>query len=157
MREEIQARMQFMARYLLCSSMSAAIALFSCSQPASTQKVAGPGTFTLKNRIPPADPNKYRSVVDARNWLNPYLTVQSKGIDARPISAATEAPTMSPSDVVAYLERLPSIAWPYGLVVAVQESGVRAPGDNAQIKRNREELVRLLEKAGIKVELWPSA
>jgi len=146
-----------MARRLLAASISAAIALCSCSQPTSSQRVAATETFTLKDRIPPADPNKYRSVVDARNWQNPYLTVQSKGIDARPISAVTEAPTMSPSDVVVYLERLPSIAWPYGLVVVVTENGVRAPGNDAQIKRNREELVHLLEKAGIKVELWPTA
>jgi hypothetical protein len=39
----------------------------------------------------------------------------------------------------------------------VQENGLRAPGDDARIKRNREELVRLLEKAGVKVDLWPSA
>ncbi len=64
---------------------------------------------------------------------------------------------MSPADVVAYLEKLPFVAWPYGLVVAVQENGVRARGDDAAIKRNREELVRLLEEAGVKVELWPSA
>jgi len=64
---------------------------------------------------------------------------------------------MSPGDVVAYLEKLPPIAWPYGLVVAVQENGLRNPGDDVSIKRNREELVRLLEKAGIKVDLWPSA
>ena len=99
----------------------------------------------------------YRSVRDAPEWQNPYLIVQANGIDARPISAATEAPTMSPVDVVAYLEKLPSMAWPYGLVVAVQENGVRAPGDDARIKRKREELVRLLENAGIKVTLWPSA
>jgi hypothetical protein len=134
-----------------------AIALVSCSQTTSLQTAAETATSTLKNRIPPADPAKYRSVADAREWQNPYLTVQAKGIDARPISAATETPTMSPADVVAYLEKLPSIAWPYGLVVAVQENGLRAPGDDARIKRNREELVRLLEKAGVKVELWPSA
>ena len=64
---------------------------------------------------------------------------------------------MSPADVVAYLEKLPSIAWPYGLVVAVSENSVRARGDDARIKRIGEELVRLLEKAGIKVEFWPSA
>jgi hypothetical protein len=135
----------------------AAIALVSCTQPTSLQTVADTGKSTLKNRIPPADPAKYRSVADAREWQNPYLMVQAKGIDARPISAATETPTMSPADVVAYLEKLPSIAWPYGLVVAVQENGLRAPSDDAQVKRNREELVRLLEKAGVKVELWPSA
>jgi hypothetical protein len=83
--------------------------------------------------------------------------VRANGIDARPISPATESPTMSPADVVAYLEKLPSIAWPYGLVVAVQENGIRAPGDDARIKSNREELVRLLEEAGIKVDPWSSA
>jgi len=121
------------------------------------QRVADAGTSPLKNRIPLPDPNKYRSVRDARDWQNPYLIVQANGIDARPISAATETPTMSPADVVAYLENLPPMAWPYGLVVAVQENGVRATGDDARIKRNREELVRLLENAGIKVTLWPSA
>ena len=101
--------------------------------------------------------NAYRSVRDARDWQNPYLMVGREGIYARPISAATEAPTMRPADVVAYLEKLPSIAWPYGLVVAVSENGVRAPGDDAPIERNREELIRLLQEEGIKVELWPSA
>jgi len=142
-----------LAAYLL----GVAIALVSCSQTASLQTAADTSTSTLKNRIPPADPAKYRSVADAREWQNPYLIVQAKGIDARPISAATETPTMPPADVVAYLDKLPSIAWPYGLVVAVQENGLRAPVDDARIKRNREELVRLLEKAGVKVELWPSA
>jgi hypothetical protein len=64
---------------------------------------------------------------------------------------------MSAGDVVAYLEKLPCIAWPYGLVVAVSENGVLAPGSDERIKRNREALVRFLEEAGVKVELWPSA
>jgi hypothetical protein len=148
--------MRCMARSLLAAFLCAAIAFVSCSQPTSMQRVADTGTSPLRNRIPPPSPNKYRSVGDARDWQNPYLMVQANGIDARPISAATDAPTMSPADVVAYLEKLPSIAWPYGLVVAVSENGVRAPGDNARIKRNREKLVRLLEEAGVKVELWPS-
>ena len=149
--------MQYMTRSLLAAFLCSAIAFVSCSQPTSVQRVADSGASPLKNRIPPPDPNKYRSVRDARDWQNPYLMVQANGIDARPISAATEAPTMSPGDVVEYLEKLPSMAWPYGLVVAVQENGVRSPGDDARIKRNREELIRLLEKAGIKVDLWPSA
>jgi hypothetical protein len=91
-----------------------------------------------------------------RDWQNPYLMVQTNGIDARPNSTPTKAAAMSPGEVVRYLEKLPSTAWPYGLVVAVQENGLRKPGDDAPIKRNREELVRLLEKAGIKVDLWPS-
>lgn len=147
--------MRWMAHCLLAASLCAAIAFVSCSQPTSMQRVVDTRTSTLKNRIPPADPKKYRSVVDARDWQNPYLMVQAKGIDARPISATTDALTMAPADRVAYLENLPSVAWPYGLVVAVQENSIRAPGDGASIKGNREELVRLLEEAGVKVELWP--
>src|SRR5712664_1351964 len=157
MRRQIQAKMRYMARSLLAASLCLAMAFASCSRPTSVHRVADTGTSPLKNRIPPPDPNKYRSVRDARDWQNPYLMVKVNGIDARPISAATDVPTMSPADVVAYLEKLPSIAWPYGLVVAVSENGVRAPGDDARIKRNGEQLVRLLEKAGVKVELWPSA
>jgi len=155
-RDKIQVKMRCMALRLLGASLCAAIAFVSCSHPMGMQRVADTGTFPLRNRIPPPDPNKYRSVLDARDWQNPYLMVQANGIDARPISAATDAPTMSPVDVIAYLEKLPSIAWPYGLVVAVSENGVRAPGDDARIKRNREELVRILEKAGVRVELWAS-
>jgi len=73
------------------------------------------------------------------------------------ISPATRIPTMAPADVVAYLGKLLSSSWPHGLVAAVQENGIIGPGDVAQIKTNREELVRLLEKAGVKVELWPEA
>lgn len=153
-----RAKMRSMPR-LAAYLLGAAIALVSCSQTTSLQTAtdAGKDRSALKNRIPSADPAKYRSVVDAREWQNPYLMVNVKGIDARPINAATETPTMAPADVISYLEKLPSIAWPYGLVVAVQENGLRAPGDDPRIKRNREELVRLLEKAGVKVELWPSA
>jgi hypothetical protein len=62
-----------LAAYLL----GAAIALVSCSQPATLRTVADTGTSTLKNRIPPAEPAKYRSVADARDWQNPYLMVQA--------------------------------------------------------------------------------
>ena len=146
-----------MTRSLLAVFLGAAMAFVSCLQPASMERVNNVVASPLKNRIPPSDPKKYSSVREARDWQNPYLIVQAKGIvDARPISAAMEAVPMSPEDVVAYLEKLPSIAWPYGLVVAVQENSLRNPGDNGPIKRNREELVRLLEKAGIKVDPWPS-
>ena len=114
-------------------------------------------TNPLKDCVPPPDPTKYASVRDASDWQNPYLMVEANGIQVRQNSGAREAPTMSPDHVVAYLEKLPPVAWPYGLIVAVQENGLRNSGDDVPIKRNREELVRLLEKAGIKADLWPSA
>jgi hypothetical protein len=149
--------MGYLPRNPIAVLLVAIFVVVSCSQPTSMQSVSNVISSPLKNRIPPPDPNKYSSVRDARDWQNPYLIVQAKGIvDARPVSAAMEAVPMSPGEVVAYLEKLPSIAWPYGLVVAVQENSLRNPGDGGPIKRNREELVGLLEKAGIKVDLWPS-
>jgi len=156
MRTQIPGKMGYVRRNLIAVLLGATIVFGSCSQPGSMQRAANVVASPLKNRVPPPDPNKYVSIRDARDWQNPYLMVQANGIHVRPNSTATEAPTMSPGDVVAYLEKLPPSAWPYGLVVALQENGLRNPGDDAPIKRNREELVRLLEKAGIKVDLWPS-
>jgi hypothetical protein len=106
------------------------------------------GLLTLNNRIPPADPAKDRCITDGQKWRNPYLIVQAKGIDPWSMSPATKIPTMSPADVVAYLKKLASSAWPYGLVVAVQENGLRASGDDARIKRNRENWCVFWRKLG---------
>src|SRR5260370_12125498 len=106
--------MRYMARSPLAAFLCAAIALVSCSQPTSMQSVAD-GASPLKNRIPPADANKYRSVRDARDWQNPYLMVQANGI--RPISGAKDTPTLTPAAPVAYLQQLPSLPRPYCLLV----------------------------------------
>lgn len=110
----------------------------------------------LAKRIPPADPTKYRSIQDAREWRNPYLLVTTGGIKfAGPAGFSSD---LSPSQALAHLEHLPPAAWPYGLVVAVQENGVRASlADEVPVKANLAELLRLLGQAGIKPELWPSA
>jgi hypothetical protein len=94
-------RMRCMVRSLLVAFLCAAIACVSRSQPASMQRAVDTGASQLKNRIPPPVPNN-RSVRDARDRQNPYLMVQVNGIDARPISAAGKAPTLSPGEVVAY-------------------------------------------------------
>ena len=70
-------RMPRLAAYLL----GVAIALVCCSQSTSLQTAADTSTSTLKNRIPPADPAKYRFIADNQQWRNPYLIVQAKGID----------------------------------------------------------------------------
>jgi hypothetical protein len=120
------------------------------------QRGADAGAASLKNRIPPPDPSKYRSVRDARNWQNPFLIVHANGVEVRTDGSAQYGRMVPVTEIVGSLEKLPDLAWPYGLVVVVSESGVRAPGDGPGITRNREELLRLLEKAGAKVDLWPS-
>ena len=54
------------------------------------------------------------------------------------------------------LERLPASAWPYGLVVAVQDIGILSgKTDLAHIEANRTKLLNLLKELGIAVDRWP--
>jgi hypothetical protein len=57
-----------------------------------------------------------------------------------------------------FLEHLPKSAWPYGLVVGVEEQSVccRYSDGEARFNANRETLLSRLKRAGIVVSLWPS-
>jgi hypothetical protein len=145
--------MRYMDRKLLAVLLGAAIAFVSCSQPKSMQNVANIGASPLKKRIPHPDANKYDCIRDARDGQKPYLMANRNGIDARPISAATEAATMSPTEVVAYLEKLPSIAWPYGLVVAAQENGLRCSRGPCPYQKKQGRIDTPAGKSRIKVDL----
>jgi hypothetical protein len=111
----------------------------------------------LKNRIPVAYTKSYQSVLDARDWKNPYLIVRRDGIEVRTTGAEKTGPTMPVERVIAFLEKLPKTAWPYGLVVGVQENGVRSGDDDAFIKHNSSELLNQLRNNSVKADLWPSA
>ena len=63
-----QAKMRSMPR-LAAYLLGVAIALVYCSQTPSLQTAAHTSTSTLKNRIPPADPAKYRSIADSQKRL----------------------------------------------------------------------------------------
>jgi hypothetical protein len=62
---QFPAKMRCMSR-LAAYLLGAAIAFVSCSQPTTLQRPSDNGTSALRNRIPPADPIKYRSVADGR-------------------------------------------------------------------------------------------
>jgi hypothetical protein len=110
---------------------------------------------TLRDRIPKPDPKKYHSVQDAKDWRNPYLIVRPDGIE---IGGNTHVgQTITVASVPAALERLPDSAWPYGLVVAVQDVGLLAgETDIPLIEANRTKLLQVLRKLGILVDPWPA-
>ena len=65
---------------------------------------------------------------------------------------------ISVESVPVTLEKLPDSAWPYGLVVAVQDMGILSrEKDPALIEANRAKLLNLLKELGIAVDRWPSA
>jgi hypothetical protein len=109
----------------------------------------------LHNRIPRPDETEYRAVQDARRWRNPYLIVRADGIEIVGMPPVGKAVPVG--RVPGILERLPDSAWPYGLIVAVQEAGVRTDRQRPYIEANRRKLLRLLKELGITINQWPSA
>jgi hypothetical protein len=105
-------------------------------------------------RIPPADPTKYEDILDGRKWRNPYLGVRANGVAFRS-GNPRHVRVLSVDGVVEALERLPDSAWPYGLVVAVSESGPRTPGGDDRIIANLNNLLHCLQQLCITVDRWP--
>jgi hypothetical protein len=139
----------------LITGLAGMVFLSSCS---TNVREKGPQpTSGLMKKISPANPSAYDAVQDASEWRNPFLLVRRDGIEVRSGNASNAGVTMAVTEVMGYLERLSAAAWPYGLVVAVEEIGIRSVGDDIPIKRNREQLIRLLEAAGVRVDPWPSA
>lgn len=123
------------------------------------------GTATisrLRDRIPAANPSRYRDLRDAKDWRNPYLVVHTDGVKIQKRGDDYSAPIVPIGEVLETLEKLPASNWPYGLVVSVQENSI-CGGDRdgvadclARMRTNRLDLVNRLQQAGILVKLWPS-
>jgi hypothetical protein len=130
-------------------------AIFIASLVASTPVGWTQTSQSLQSRIPKPNPKKYHSVQVATDWKNPYLMVRRDGIEI--VGMTTVGQSIPVDSVPGALKGLPDSAWPYGLVVAVQDIGIRAPGDTPRIEANRKGLLTLLKKLGIAVDRWPSA
>ena len=111
---------------------------------------------TLRERIPKPNPTKYRSVRDGVDWKNPYLVVRPDGVEI--VGMTPVAHPIAVESVPAVLEKLPDAAWPYGLIVAVQDVGiVGSIADTPRINANRAKLLKLLQELGVAVDPWPAA
>lgn len=131
------------------------VAVFVAQLVASTLFGWAQARQSLQNRIPKPDPKKYHAVQDAKDWKNPYLIVRRDGIEIVGMTAVGQA--IPVDSVPGVLKGLPDSAWPYGLVVAVQDIGLVSEGDPPRIEANRQRLLMLLKKLAIVVDLWPSA
>jgi hypothetical protein len=110
----------------------------------------------LQDRIAKPDPKKDHSIQDAKDWKNPYLVVRRDGIEIVGMTQVGYA--ISIESVPGMLEKLPDSAWPYGLVVAVQDIGILSgKTDQVRIEANRTKLLNLLKEVGATVDRWPSA
>jgi hypothetical protein len=87
------------------------------------------------------------------------LVIGADGIEVIATSLPAGRNTVASSDLQRTLIELPVNAWPYGRVVVVQDTGLRASdrSDEEPINRNREAALNILKALRVHVERWPSA
>ena len=113
----------------------------------------------LNPRIGSANPRLYESIRDAKDWANPYLVIGQDGIEVISKNLPSGRMTVASTDLQRTLIELPLFAWPYGRVVAVQDTGVHeADGnDEQEVINNRNATLAILKTLDVVVERWPSA
>jgi len=105
--------------------------------------------------IPPADPAQYEKIQDMRKWRNPYLIVRTDRVVLYD-SADNAEIVLKTEEVLPALAGLPASRWPYGRVVAVTESEVKASEqEGVAIRRNKGIVGGMLEGAHIAVKWVP--
>ena len=139
-----------------------AIALTSCTPPPGTDPAALQATAAARLlAIPATNPEKYRPMVEKakaekKGRQNPYLIIKTGGVALLDPDNHEER-LLKPEDLTQALGKLPSSAWPYGRVVAVTENGVRAPGDDVAIRKNRALVAGTLESLHVLIHWIPPA
>jgi len=113
----------------------------------------------LNPRIGPARPQQYRSILDAKDWKNPYLVVGRDSVEVITRGIPPSRRTVAPTDLRRTLIDLPVTAWPYGRVVAVQQQALRAADgrDDKPIEDNFYATLAMLKTLQVTIETWPGA
>jgi hypothetical protein len=126
---------------------------------------------SLEN-IPTPFKRRYLNVHSTDAWENPFLTVRRDTLTLRVIfpqqtSSALDSGTMLHpaaarkqeleirlADLPDALAAIPDFAWPYGRVVAIEESPAAARQDRAQVRRNVETAIRIVNDLDVVVDEW---
>jgi hypothetical protein len=122
--------------------------------------------------IPPPSKHLYINVRSTDAWQNPFLTVHrdtltlrvifpqqtSSALDAgtllHPAAARRQELEIRMSDLPEALAAVPDFAWPYGRVVAIEESPSAARQDRPQVRRNVEQAIRIVNDLDVVVDEW---
>jgi len=117
----------------------------------------GQQATAFSRTVPAADHDKYKSVRDAKDWANPYLVVLRDGVQLTSSAVPSGRKVMAVSELRAALLGLPTSAWPYGRVVALQENGLRSAPDDKLIMNTRLAAETVLKALPVEIDRWPSA
>jgi hypothetical protein len=123
-------------------------------------------------QIPPPSKNRYLAVHSKDAYGNPFLVVHpatvtltiiyrdqdpnafSAGGLLRPPAARKQEVDVRPGDLPQALSSLPADAWPYGRVVAIEESPAAPRTERVAIRRNVEATIQMLNDLGVVVDEW---
>jgi hypothetical protein len=123
---------------------------------AQNQKTPKKDTKTLE-RIPDPKIDEIRRIRSAEDWPNPIVIVNAESvylimyIDGRRFQEELNLAGLEKALIELKLDR-----WSLGRVVAVEENGLRSPGENEKISEYAQKVIRLLESHKVMVERWPS-
>jgi hypothetical protein len=108
-------------------------------------------------RIPDPKVDKIRRIRTAKDWPNPIVLVNSDSFYLiLHVDGGRVQEELNLADLENTLKDLKLDRWPLGRVVAVQENGLRSPGDNEKISEKAKEVKQMLELHKVMIELWPS-
>ena len=123
-------------------------------------------------QIPPPSKNRYLSVRTKEAYANPFLVVHSQTITLtiifrdqdpngfsaggvlRPAKARKQEIDVRPTDLPQALASLSPDVWPYGRVVAIEESPTAPRTERVAIRRNVEAAIQILNDLGVVVDEW---
>jgi hypothetical protein len=149
---------------LICHSMMMCCLLvfFVCtthvltSGNAQNQKKSKKDTSRLEDISDPKM-EEIRRIRTAEDWPNPIVVVNSDNfyllmfVDGERVEEE-----LNLADLEKTLTELKLDRWPLGRVVAVQENGLRSPGDNEKVSEKSKEVKHMLELHEVMIEMWPS-
>jgi hypothetical protein len=127
---------------------------------------------TEMEKIPAPLKSHYLSVATASAWQNPFVVVGTDSLKVivmmgdpnpspmgaggllRPSGARKDIEEIQPDKLGEMLSDLPANAWPYGRVVAIEESKQPERADRAAMRRNMESSLQTLSNLGIVANEW---
>jgi hypothetical protein len=123
-------------------------------------------------QIPPPSKNRYLAVRTQDAYANPFLVVHPQTVTLtiifrdqdpngfsgggllRPAKARKQEVDIRPDDLPQALAALSPDVWPYGRVVAIEESPTAPKAERVAIRRNVEATIETLNNLGVVVDEW---
>lgn len=118
--------------------------------------------------------SRYVDVHEPGAWNNPFISIDAHMINLRvtledantsgmadsgmlrPAAARRRELQLRQADLVEALMALPDYAWPYGRVVAIEESPLADKKSRPAIRRQMEAVIQQLNDLGVVVDEWPA-